>query len=196
MKLTVIVTTIALSSLPFGIPAADADSTQATCEVRKHGDAVKDASGSCTFSQRQGYIDLRLRNGDSYSLSPTDEAGHFKDQEGNKVERTRAGGDTQKFEWKHRKIIVTFDGGEHDKHRDGDGRSAEAVKFDDLVGARASSGEAELEKRGFRNVDGFASGTTRYTIWFNGRTHQCLQAATADGRYDSLTDIHEHPKCR
>lgn len=64
---------------------AIADSNQATCEVRKHGDKIKDASGSCSFSQRQGYIDIRLRNGDSYSLSPTDKPNHFKDQDGNKV---------------------------------------------------------------------------------------------------------------
>ena len=72
----------------------------------------------------------------------------------------------------------------------------ESVKFDDLVGARASSGESELEARGFRNVDGFKSGTTSYTIWYNRRTRQCLQVATAEGRYDSVTDIQEHDKCR
>lgn len=196
MKRVFIATLVLLSSAaPFGTSSASADSTEATCEVRKHGDKIKDASGPCTFSQRQGYIDLRLRNGDSYSLSPTDERDHFKDQEGNKVERTQAGGQTQKFEWKHRKIIVTFGGGDRDD--ESSRRSKDApVRFDDLVGARASSGEQSLEERGFRNVDTFTSGTTVYSIWFNGRTRQCLQAATADGRYDSVTDIQQHPKCR
>ncbi|HEU0004494.1 MAG TPA: hypothetical protein VFS12_00770 [Terriglobia bacterium] len=70
------------------------------------------------------------------------------------------------------------------------------VNFSDLVGARASSGESEMESRGFRNVDGFKTGTTSYTIWYNNRTRQCIQVATADGRYDSVTDIETHPKCR
>ena len=86
-------------------------------------------------------------------------------------------------------------GGAHEEHGGG-GQSADPVKFDDLVGARASSGESELEARGFRNVDGFKSGTTSYTIWYNRRTRQCLQVATAEGRYDSVTDIQEHDKCR
>lgn len=109
MKLVSIVTAAVLSCVaPFGDLSASADSSQATCEVRKHGDKIKDASGPCSFSQRQGYVDIRLRNGDSYSLSPTDEPNHFRDQEGHKVERTKAGGDEQKYEWDHRKIIVNF----------------------------------------------------------------------------------------
>ena len=69
------------------------------------------------------------------------------------------------------------------------------VKLDDLKGIRASSGESELTSRGFRNVDALQSGNTSYTIWWNGGTRQCIQVATADGRYDSLTDIQTHPKC-
>ena len=89
-------------------------------------------------------------------------------------------------------------GGYDDRSEADRGRrsSAEPVKFDDLVGARASSGESELEARGFRNVDSLKSGNTSYTIWYNRRTRQCLQVATAEGRYDSVTDIHEHDKCR
>lgn len=90
------------------VERTEADNSDANCEVRKHGDKIKDASGPCSFSQRQGYIDIRLRNGDAYSLSPTDKPNHFRDQKGDKVERTKAEGDTQKYEWDHRKIIVTF----------------------------------------------------------------------------------------
>ena len=75
-------------------------------------------------------------------------------------------------------------------------QSDDPVQFDDLVGARASSGEDELEDRGFRNVDSLRSGNPSYTIWYNRRTRQCLQAATVEGRYDSVTDIQQHPKCR
>lgn len=64
------------------------------------------------------------------------------------------------------------------------------VKVDDLKGVRASSGEIEMVSRGFKNVDTLKSGNTSYTIWWNSKTHQCIQVATADGKYDSLTDIH------
>jgi len=52
-----------------------ADSAEAVCEVRKDGDTKRGASGPCTFSQRQGYVDLDLRNGDTYSLAPGAKAG-------------------------------------------------------------------------------------------------------------------------
>ena len=76
---------------------AQADSAEAFCEVRKDGDVKQGRSGPCTFSQRQGYIDLDLRNGETYSLAPGKNANHFKDPKGNKVIRTQAGGTTQAF---------------------------------------------------------------------------------------------------
>jgi hypothetical protein len=88
---------------------AQADSTQANCEVRKDGEKQKGKSGPCTFGQHQGSIDIDLRNGDTCSLKPTGNADHYKDQKGNKVVRTRAGGNTQEFKWEGgRKVVVTF----------------------------------------------------------------------------------------
>lgn len=81
-------------------------------------------------------------------------------------------------------------------HSTGWGGYRPHVNIADLRGARASSGESEMQSRGFRNVDGFKSGTTSYTIWWNGRTGQCVQVATADGRYDSVMDIGQHPNCK
>jgi hypothetical protein len=67
----------------------------------------------------------------------------------------------------------------------------------DLVGARASGAENSLESRGSIRVDGFQSGSDgKGTIWWNGRTRQCLQAITVDGRVDSLSDIGSHRRCR
>ena len=75
-----------------------ADTADATCEIRKEGEAKQGASGPCTFSQREGYIDLDLRNGDRYSLSP-----------GNNVVRTLSGGGSEEFKWQGgKKINVTF----------------------------------------------------------------------------------------
>ena len=88
---------------------AAADSMQASCEVRKDGEQKKGQSGPCTFSQRQGYIDLDLRNGNTFSLSPAGQANHFKDQKGNKVVRTGAGGNSQEFKWEGgKRVLVHF----------------------------------------------------------------------------------------
>jgi hypothetical protein len=41
-------------------------------------------------SHRQDYIDIDLRNGDTMSPSPTNQANRFKDKKGHKVVRTGA----------------------------------------------------------------------------------------------------------
>jgi hypothetical protein len=72
-----------------------------------------------------------------------------------------------------------------------------SVDVADLVGAKAAGVESDLKSRGFRNVDGFQSGSNgKGTIWWNSRTRQCMQMITADGRADSITDIQTHPRCR
>lgn len=103
----------ALLAVPF--PAA-ADDARAECEVRERGEKKKGQSGPCMFSQRQGYIDIRLNNGKTYSLSPQNKAGHYKDQEGKKVNRTEASGNVQKYKWEHKNITVTFTGGSSGSH--------------------------------------------------------------------------------
>jgi hypothetical protein len=79
----------------------------------------------------------------------------------------------------------------------GYGGGAQPAQFNDLVGSRAAGVETELQSRGFRNVDGFESGRNgKGTIWWNGRTRQCLQMITVDGRADSIEDIQTHQYCR
>jgi hypothetical protein len=85
---------------------ASADFSDANCEVRKDGDKQQGKSGACTFSQRQGYIDLDLRNGDTYRLSPSGQANHYRDQSGHKVVRTYSGGNTQEFKWEGGKKVT------------------------------------------------------------------------------------------
>ena len=76
------------------------------------------------------------------------------------------------------------------------GGGAAPAQYNDLVGAKAAGAESDLEARGFRNVDGFDAGNGKGTIWWNGRTQQCLQMITVDGRADSITDIQTHTACR
>jgi hypothetical protein len=89
--------------------AVRADTAEAMCQLVKEGDTKKSATGPCTFSQRQGYVDIDLRNGSKFSLAPTNKANQFKDGEGNIVART-ASGNQQVYKWpdKKKKIVVTF----------------------------------------------------------------------------------------
>ena len=108
-------TTLSLSLLAVcllaGIGGVRADSTDATCDVRKDGDKQKGKSGPCTFSQRQGYISIDLKNGDTISLSPAGAANHYRDQNSNKVTRTSAGTTGMSLKWENGKHIqVTWSG--------------------------------------------------------------------------------------
>lgn len=80
-------------------------------------------------------------------------------------------------------------------HHSGHGGNSDKVRFDDVKGMRGSSMETELQRRGFRNVDGFKSGSTAYTIWNRSSSDQCLQVTMADGRVYDIRDIGRHPKC-
>ena len=96
---------------------AQADTVEATCEVRKDGEKQKGKSGPCTFGQRQGYIDIDLKNGDMVSLSPVGNGpGKYKDRNGNKVTRTSATASGMDFKWESgKKLTVTYlsSGGNH-----------------------------------------------------------------------------------
>jgi hypothetical protein len=109
---------LAVSLLAIGIAAgagtARADSTEATCEVRKDGDKQKGKSGPCSFSQRQGYIDIDLKKGDTISLSPAGGAGQYRDQHGHKVTRTSAGTAGMSLKWEGgKRVDVTWSGHHH-----------------------------------------------------------------------------------
>jgi hypothetical protein len=181
---------VALSSvllLGVGSPAF-ADTASASCEVRKDGDTRKGPSGPCTFSQRQGYINLDLRNGDSYSLTPTDRQGQYRDQKGNKVMRTNTGGSTEEFKWEGgKKILLTFTGSPGAAPPASGGTSSDTPPaLADLVGARASSGEAELNKRGYTWVSTEKQGSDSYSYWHQSASGQCVVVRTSEGRYASI----------
>ncbi|WP_225206505.1 hypothetical protein [Novosphingobium huizhouense] len=56
----------------------------------------------------------------------------------------------------------------------------------DLVGVRASSGEQEMTRRGFKQVHTSTSGSRKYGTWWNENTNECIVATTYDGTYESL----------
>jgi len=174
-----------------GVPTALADSASATCEVRKEGETRQGASGPCTFSQRQGHINLDLRNGDSYSLMPGDKQGHYHDQKGNKVVRTISG-DTQEFKWEGgKKIIVTYtaaqsSAGAVPPPASGGGAGESVPALQDLVGARGGDGEAAMRSRGYTWVGTDKSGADAYSYWRENENGQCVTVRTSNGRYASI----------
>ncbi len=121
---------LALSS-----PLSFADSSKAHCEFYSHGDKKAGRSGPCTFSQRQGYVDITLANGRAFDLKPGDKANHFRDQDGHKVKRESSGGSDQVYHWEHKKIVVSFGGGQAHSNA-----ASDAVSVKDMP--RYCTGEA------------------------------------------------------
>jgi uncharacterized membrane protein len=184
----IVATAVVALGLMASILPAQADSSDANCEVRKDGDKNKGASGPCTFSQRRGYVDLDLRNGNTFSLSPGDKANHYKDQHGNKVVRSMNGNE-QVYKWENdKKIIVTFppayhqNASSHSSYRAGD----TAPDLADLVGAKAGQAEGQLESRGYAYRSGSTSGDSKYSNWYNRSNGRCVTIRTEQGRYQSI----------
>ncbi len=71
-----------------------ADSTRARCDIYPAGSDHVSASFACTFSQRQGNVNIDRSDGISHELQPTGEAvGNFRDQHGDTVYRQSGLGD-------------------------------------------------------------------------------------------------------
>jgi hypothetical protein len=69
-----------LATLGVGL-AAKADTTTARCDVYPRGSDTATSSDTCTFSQRQGYVTITLKNGTVYDLTPSPtQAATYTDQ--------------------------------------------------------------------------------------------------------------------
>lgn len=56
----------------------------------------------------------------------------------------------------------------------------------DLVGARGSSGEDQLEYRGFHRISGHTEYDSKINYWWNGNTKECIKVVTYDGNFRSI----------
>lgn len=56
----------------------------------------------------------------------------------------------------------------------------------DLIDARGSSGETELESRGYVNTGGSQGDDRVWTQWWHAGKQRCVTVVTAEGRYKSL----------
>lgn len=59
----------------------------------------------------------------------------------------------------------------------------------DLVGARASGGERDLQRRGFHLTDGHQGENRSYTYWWSPARKDCVMVRTLDGRFATINDV-------
>jgi len=60
---------LGIGGLFAGVPA-QADTVTARCDVFPKGEDRATSSGLCTFSQRQGFVSIQLKNGQRIELAP------------------------------------------------------------------------------------------------------------------------------
>ena len=61
-----------------------------------------------------------------------------------------------------------------------------AASLQDLIGARGSSGEGELQRRGYTFIRTEKSSDSAYSYWQEQENGQCVTVRTTDGRYASI----------
>ena len=165
-----------LLACTLGLPAAFADSADADCVFRRDGETKEGKSGPCSFSQRQGYVDIDLRNGSTYSLSPGDQANHYRDQEGKKVVRTVHGDGAHEYKWEGKKIIVRFPQGHGGGHHGAAAAHDVPQDLSDLPHGRYVGGEVddEMVRRGYKHVRNDAAGDDLWSYWHSKGGGQCV----------------------
>jgi hypothetical protein len=199
LRSLVLATTLAAGVSPF----AYADASDATCEVRKEGETKRGASGPCTFSQHQGYIDLDLRNGDTYALRPLDKSNQYKDQKGHKVVRTMASARSQEFKWEGgKKITVTFNDSyrpdNRDKHHDNGsmGQAPQELRY--LVNSRYVGGEVDdqMISHGYRHTRDDVAGDNVTSYWRSGSGGNCVMVRMNRSRHVTNIANTANSSCR
>jgi hypothetical protein len=72
-------------------------------------------------------------------------------------------------------------------HNQHGGHGSGAAALQDLLGARASSGEMQMENRGYEYVKGEKSGGMAFSNWVKGS--HCVTIRTENGHYTSIVDV-------
>lgn len=104
------------------------------------------------------------------------------------VEANPVGGMTERW-----RCLVSNDGVVQDlslaqgKGRPGAGPSGAS----DLVGMRAGSLDAEMARRGFKNVGGYQAAGAASTTWWNATSRECISVETSQGRISRAETIAE-----
>ena len=82
------------------------------------------------------------------------------------------------------------------KHAPATAKPASKAKISDLKGMDSVKAFDVMTSRGFTNVDTITSGNAIYGIYYNAKTHQCVQLTNANDRVESADDIGTHPNCK
>ncbi|MFZ9396797.1 MAG: hypothetical protein ACO25F_12150 [Erythrobacter sp.] len=82
------------------------------------------------------------------------------------------------------------------QHHHGRGGYDRVARYDDLTGRDSDKARDILNDRGFSRVDHFGDGDTRYSVFWQAQTRQCLQVTVSNGRVYDIRDIGRHPNCR
>lgn len=157
-----------------------ADSTKADCSMFRHGEEKPNASGACNFSQRQGNIDIKLHNGHTVSLTPMGEADHYKDKDGHRVVQTREKGDTHRYKWDDKYLVVDFNS--DTSHQAGD----PVRGLHDLIGMKTGKAEKEMESRGYNRRNSTQSGNNTYSNWKEHASGRCVVSRSVNGHIKSI----------
>ncbi len=72
----------------------------------------------------------------------------------------------------------------------GSGQGNKYGEYRDLVGARASTGESELRRRGFREARNEPAPGGRFVFW-NTPARGCIEVRVADGRYQTIRPVND-----
>ncbi len=104
---TLFVMTLAISSMAIGL-SAQADTVKARCDVYHKGEDRVAFTVPCAFSQRQGFVSIRLPDGTRYDLTPVgNEPNKYTDQNGQPAYRESGLGDRGEiFRLAERSIFV------------------------------------------------------------------------------------------
>ena len=76
------------------------------------------------------------------------------------------------------------------------GNQGSKAKISDLKGMSSIKAFDVMTSRGFTNVDTISEGNALYGIYYNTKTHQCVQLTNAHDRVESADDIGTHPNCK
>jgi hypothetical protein len=101
---------LSLSSVVVTSPAM-ADTVDARCDVFPAGDDKATSSGLCTFSQRQGFVSIQLKNGQRIELKPNESTPNaFFDERGEPAKREMLEGNRgQVYRLEKQSIFVFWD---------------------------------------------------------------------------------------
>lgn len=72
----------------------------------------------------------------------------------------------------------------------GSGQGNRYGEYRDLVGTRASNGESELRRRGFREARNEPAPGGRFVFW-NTPSRNCIEVRVADGRYQTIRPVND-----